>query len=86
MTTLNVRIDEKIKKQAGKTLTSIGLDMSSAIKIFLNQVIHEEGLPFVPTKNAKLLKAKWDKEVIDIINSGKGFASAKEMHNHIMGR
>ena len=39
MTTLNVRIDETPKKKAAKTLAGLGLDMSGAIKLFLNQVV-----------------------------------------------
>lgn len=63
MTTLNVRIEEKTKKEANKTLAKLGLDMSSAVKIFLNQVIKEDGLPFLPTNNPDIIRARWDKEV-----------------------
>lgn len=72
MKTLNIRIDEKIKKQAKEKLSSMGLDMSSAIKIFLYQVVEENGLPFIPTKNHKKIREKWDREVLDAKKS-KGF-------------
>lgn len=85
MTTLNVRIEEKIKIQASKTLAKLGLDMSSAVKIFLNQVIKEDGLPFVPTNNKVALKARWDAQVADALKNGKSYSSAEEMHRDILG-
>jgi DNA-damage-inducible protein J len=44
-TTLQIRIDEKTKKQAQKILSEMGLDMSSAIKIFLKNIIITESIP-----------------------------------------
>lgn len=46
MTTLNIRIDEKIKEDARKTFASMGLDMSSAVKLFLYQTVEEQRIPF----------------------------------------
>lgn len=46
MPTIQIRIDTKTKKDAKKILASLGLDLSSAIKLFLRQVIKEEALPF----------------------------------------
>jgi DNA-damage-inducible protein J len=49
MTTLNIRIDEKLKNNAADVLQHMGLDLSSAIKMFLNQVVVKKGIPFTPT-------------------------------------
>ncbi len=49
MTTLNIRIDEKLKNNASEILNLMGLDLSSAIKMFLNQVVVKKGVPFTPT-------------------------------------
>ncbi len=65
MTTVNIRIEQKTKKDAAKVLSKLGLDMSSAIKVFLSQVVVEQGLPFKPTINTLEIKKKWDKEVSD---------------------
>ena len=78
MTTLNVRIEEKTKAQATKTLAKMGLDMSSAVKLFLNQVIQEDGLPFTPTNNAKAIRARWDAQVADAMKNGKTYKNGKE--------
>lgn len=79
MTTLSVRIEEKTKKAASKALKDIGLDLSSGIKIFLNQVAVEKGLPFTPTRNAAKLRARWDKEVAEARKSGKQYTDTKEL-------
>ena len=46
MTTLNVRIDENLKKQASELFADLGLDMSTAVNIFLRQAVMKDGLPF----------------------------------------
>lgn len=79
MTTLNIRIEENIKAKANKTLSSLGIDMSTAVKMFLNQVITENGLPFTPTKNVASIKAKWDKEIAHALKYGKSYKTGKEV-------
>lgn len=79
MTTLNIRIEENIKAKANKTLSSLGLDMSTAVKLFLNQVVIENGLPFTPTRNASAIRARWDKEIAHAIKYGKVYKSGKEV-------
>ena len=78
MTTLNVRIEESIKNKANKTLSSLGLDMSSAVKMFLNQVITENGLPFVPTKNKATIKDRWDKQTAYALKNGNVYKNGKD--------
>ncbi len=46
MSTIQVRIDEKTKKSANKVFDQLGVDMSSAIKIYLKQVVIYQGIPF----------------------------------------
>jgi DNA-damage-inducible protein J len=84
MTTLNVRIEEKIKVRANKALAKVGLDMSSAVKIFLHQVIVEEGLPFTPTSNRHIIRARWDKEFEEATKTGKSYKNVHEMHRDIL--
>jgi DNA-damage-inducible protein J len=79
MTTLNIRIDEKLKKQATKTLNDLGLDMSGAVKIFLTQVVKDQELPFRPSRNSKEIRAQWDREVVEAIASGKSFKSGRDL-------
>jgi len=42
---IQVRIDSKTKNEAKKILDDLGMDMSSAIKIFFRQVINTKNFP-----------------------------------------
>ena len=86
MTTLNIRIDPKLKKQASKTLASLGIDTSSAVKMFLTQVVKEKGLPFTPTNDPKKIRSQWDREVAWALKYRKGFTSSKELMIDILGK
>ena len=44
--TLNLRINPEIKENAEKVLSQLGVSMSSAVNMFLNQVILTESIPF----------------------------------------
>lgn len=46
MATLQIRIDDTLKKQADTLFSSLGLDTSTAIRIFLNASIENDGIPF----------------------------------------
>lgn len=46
MATLQIRVDDTLKKQADTLFASLGLDTSTAIRIFLNASVEHAGLPF----------------------------------------
>ena len=46
--TIQIRIDSKTKNAAKKTLEGVGLDMSSAVKLFLTNVINRKGVCINP--------------------------------------
>ncbi len=43
---IQIRIDAETKKETKKILDSLGIDMSSAIKLFFRQIINARNLPF----------------------------------------
>lgn len=45
-TNLNIRTDKDIKEAAERIFGELGLNMTTAINIFLRQVIRENGIPF----------------------------------------
>lgn len=49
MANLQIRLDDSLKDQAQAVVQDMGLDLSAAVRIFLTQVIKENGLPFRPT-------------------------------------
>lgn len=46
MATLQVRTDEKLKQQAKDILAAMGLDLSTAVNMYLRQIIITESIPF----------------------------------------
>ena len=45
MATLHVRVDEKTKEEAAKTLARIGISVSDAVRMLLVRVAAEKALP-----------------------------------------
>ena len=46
MTTINIRVDEDVKNRANELFEDLGLDMSTALNLFLRQSIYCGGIPF----------------------------------------
>ena len=56
MAQINFRIDDDTKRAAEALFKSLGLSMSSAITVFINQSITERGIPFkiqIPDSSAR---------------------------------
>lgn len=55
-----IRIDSSVKNQANELFNELGMDMSSAVNIFLRQCILRGGLPFkveIPQYSKELISA-----------------------------
>ena len=57
-TNINVRTDSELKKQAQEIFDDLGLDMSTAINVFLRQVVRQEAIPFEISRLLPKAKAK----------------------------
>ena len=51
-TNINIRTDSELKAKAQLILSDLGLDMSTAINIFLKQVVYNQAIPFTLSKPA----------------------------------
>lgn len=70
-TNLNIRIDEDLKRQADAIFSELGLNMSTAINIFLRYSVRYGGIPFdlrVEKPNAETLTA------IDDVNNNRNMS------------
>ena len=87
MTTIQVRTNDKTKKKAQKVLKNLGLDLSTAINMYLVQIVVEEGIPF-PIRMANGMTPEYEKKILKEIawakKYGKSYSSAREMHEDIM--
>ncbi len=45
-TSMTIRTNKEIKQQAQKIFSDLGIDMSTAVNVFLRQVIRYRGFPF----------------------------------------
>ncbi|MEZ7602501.1 type II toxin-antitoxin system RelB/DinJ family antitoxin [Streptococcus sp. 27098_8_91] len=61
-TSMSIRLDSEIKEQAQQVFNHLGMDMTTAINIFLRQAIQYQGLPFAVRldENRKLLQVLTD--------------------------
>lgn len=49
---INVRVDANLKKKADSLFNDLGLNMSSAITMFLKSAVRYDGIPFEIRRNA----------------------------------
>ena len=63
MATIQIRVDDDIKTAADSLFVNLGLDTSTAIRMFLSAAIAKDGLPFAVKRrkpDADLLEAILD--------------------------
>ena len=81
MATVTARVDENVKKEAETLFKKMGLNMSTAMNLFLKKCILEQGIQFeLKVPNKETLKAMQETE--DILSGKierKGYNSAEEL-------
>ena len=88
MTNLNVRVDKQVKREAEAVAQSLGMNLTTAVNIFLRQMIYHDGMPFEvrnPRFNAESIAAF--KEAEDIVAGRKvvkAYDNAREMLEDIL--
>jgi len=48
MVSLQIRVDEQLRDQAQQIASDLGMDLTTAVRIFLKQMVNNKGLPFRP--------------------------------------
>lgn len=80
---LNIRVDKNVKETSEKVFEDLGLNMTTAINMFLRQVIRVNGIPFEIKGNTP------NQETIDAIeesillanDNSKGYSSIDDLKN-----
>ena len=84
----NISIDEATKKEAQALLAEFGMDLSTAVNIFLKQMVYEGSFPFAITRdipNAITLAAiKETEEMKKHPEAYKGYNNVEEMIGEIL--
>ena len=79
--TVQIRIEPQLKASVEKVLDDLGLSMSSAISLFLKQVVLHEGLPFpVKIPNAESKAALEEIEVIKANRTSEKGQTKEELY------
>jgi len=77
-TVINIRTDKRVRDEAKKVFSKLGLSTSAGINIFLHQVAAEKGLPFTPSIDPKKIRGRWDAQVAKA-RAGKKYSNAKTL-------
>ena len=79
-TSMSIRLDSEVKDQAQQVFNNLGMDMTTAINIFLRQAIQYQGLPFDVRldENRKLL------EVLRDLNQNRNMSQSFESVSDLM--
>lgn len=76
-----IRIEENLKKQASELFNQLGMDMSSAMNIFLKQCVLKGGLPFaveLPQYRSDVLEAMEEAQLLSQNPNAKRYHSFSE--------
>ena len=87
-TALNVNVDAKNKEAATNILKSLGLNMSTAINMFLAQIVKRDGIPFEvvnPKPNKDMLEAlKEAEEIIKNPDKYPGYTNREDLKKALL--
>lgn len=79
-TMVHIRVDQKVKQKAAKTLEAMGISISDAVRMLLVRVAAEKALPFdVKVPNSTTVKAMRAADR----RQGKRYKSADDLFNDL---
>jgi DNA-damage-inducible protein J len=74
---IQVRVDEELKQEVEALLNGMGMDTSTAVRVFLKQVIAEKRIPFVISSAGDQRKLKEWKGLIPGMKESGGAIKGK---------
>lgn len=85
---MNIRMDKDVKEQAQRIFSQLGMDMTTAVNVFLRQVIRNNGFPFelrLDTPNEETLAAIREvQEMKKDPSIGKSYTDVDEMMKELL--
>lgn len=83
MANVQVRVDDNLRAQAQAVANSMGMDLASAVRIFLTHMVRENGLPFQPTGDPfySVQNQTHLARVVDDLNNGKNMSAHTLIEN-----
>jgi len=80
-TRLTIRMDLDRKQKAEQVAKNLGIDLTSAVNLFISQMIKENGIPFKPSNDS--LAINLDQALTDVKNGDVTHYSVNEFMKHL---
>ena len=80
--TLTIRIDSDLKEDASKVIEHYGLDLSSAVRVFLTQIVNTNTIPVAfnyEQPNEESLRAIQETEHMIATGEGEAFTNGHDL-------
>lgn len=85
-TTINVRVDEDLKRRVESIYSELGMNLSTAINVFLRASVRYDGIPFdmrLENPNDETIAAMLEAEKIAKDPNVKHYHSVKELFSDL---
>ena len=80
---VHIRVDQKVKAKAAKTLAAMGLTVSDVVRLLLTRIASEQALPFdVRVPNRETAAAMEAGERGEVSKAGSAAAMMAELNAH----
>ena len=79
-TSMSIRLDSEVEEQAQQVFNNLGMDMTTAINIFLRQAIQYQGLPF----DVRLDESRKLLEVLTDLDQNRNMSQSFESVSDLM--
>ena len=87
-TSINIRMDEQLKRQFDDLCSQLGLNMSTAVNIFAKTMVRQNGIPFsvsLNTPNAETMEAIHEVEQMKANPAlGKTYSNVDQMMEDLL--
>ncbi|MBI9094699.1 MAG: type II toxin-antitoxin system RelB/DinJ family antitoxin [Sphaerochaeta sp.] len=84
---LNIRMDKKLKSQLEEIVSSLGLNVSTAVNIFARQVVRQGRIPFeisLDVPNKETLNAMREAESLAREPMAKGYYNVDSLFDELL--
>lgn len=85
---LSVRLDPELKREADELLSSLGMNMTTAINLFLRQTVRDQAIPFsismnkIPNRDT--LAAMLEANELAKSGNGKTFKNIEDLRKDLL--
>lgn len=81
MAQVNIRIDDKLKEEAESLFNALGMNMTSAVNIFISQAVRQGGIPFEITTRIDPFYSEENMKILrkSILAANEGKLTAHEL-------